>query len=418
MFLRVGRRVGWGILDQTASSLTNFALGVFVARQTTTEVFGAFALAFITYLLCLNLGRAAVANPLLIRYSNVSSDRWRHGVRGGVGAAFVVGAAGGALCIAGGLVAGGELGAALIATGIVLPATLVQDAWRYCFFAAGRGRDAFFNDALRGVLLVPSFGALMLADVRSVAAPILAWGLAALAAAAFGAVQSGQVPRGAQVRGWFDEHRDMIPRFVGESITMVGSLQLSYFLIGAIGGLSVVGSIRAAELILGPFNILSMGAVLVAVPEMTRLLARSRGALVRGCVLMSGVLSLTGITFGLACTFLPDPIGRALVGSSWESASGVLIPLTLAMTGMVAGSGPRAGLRALEEAGRILRIAVITSTATLAGAVIGVAAGGLQGAAWGLALGGAVGAAASWLAFRGALVRLPAASRTPASTDR
>lgn len=403
--MRISRRVGWGMADQMASSLTNFALGVFVARQVTTEAFGAFALAFVTYLFCLNLGRAAVANPMLIRYSNVDSSRWIDGARRGALAGFAVGGVTGVACVGAGLLVGGQLGAALVAIGVVMPALLVQDAWRYAFFSARRGRDAFVNDALRAVLLLPAFGFVVFAGDGSAAAPILAWGVTAAIA---GIVGFAQARTGIGVRGgrsWFVEHSDLIPRFAGESVAMVGSLQLSYFIIGAVGGLAVIGAIRAGELVLGPFNILSMGAVLIAVPEATRLLARSVDALVRGCRLMSGLLTSAGVAFGLAATLLPDPIGTAIAGASWGPAQEVLVPLTVSMSAMAAGSGQRAGLRALEEANRILRIAVVTSFAILSGATIGVVLGGAVGAAWGLALGNVVGAAASWWDFRTAIRR-------------
>ena len=51
---QIARRAGWGVADQALSSLTNFAVGVFVARQLGPTEFGAFSLAFATYLLALN----------------------------------------------------------------------------------------------------------------------------------------------------------------------------------------------------------------------------------------------------------------------------------------------------------------------------------------------------------------------------
>ena len=61
-----------------------------------------------------------------------------------------------AICAALGLVVGGVVGGAFLGLGIVLPALLLQDCWRYAFFAAGQGRRAFLNDAVWAVALVPA----------------------------------------------------------------------------------------------------------------------------------------------------------------------------------------------------------------------------------------------------------------------
>ena len=52
------RRLGWGLADQSLSSLTNFALAVLVARQVSTAGLGAFGLAFTTYTITLGATRA------------------------------------------------------------------------------------------------------------------------------------------------------------------------------------------------------------------------------------------------------------------------------------------------------------------------------------------------------------------------
>jgi len=43
-----------------------------------------------------------------------------------------------------------------VALGVVLPAMLLQDSWRFAFFAAGRGSRAFLNDVCWTIALVPA----------------------------------------------------------------------------------------------------------------------------------------------------------------------------------------------------------------------------------------------------------------------
>ena len=49
------RRFGWGMGDQALSSLTNFAVGIAVARSVSASAFGAFALAFSFYSIALSV---------------------------------------------------------------------------------------------------------------------------------------------------------------------------------------------------------------------------------------------------------------------------------------------------------------------------------------------------------------------------
>ena len=43
-------RLSWGLADQAASSMSNFAVGIYVARSLGVTAFGVFSLAWVTYL--------------------------------------------------------------------------------------------------------------------------------------------------------------------------------------------------------------------------------------------------------------------------------------------------------------------------------------------------------------------------------
>ena len=63
------RRIGWGLADQAVSSLTNFAVSIYVARTLGAEQFGAFSLAYVTYGFALNASRGLSTDPLMVRFS-------------------------------------------------------------------------------------------------------------------------------------------------------------------------------------------------------------------------------------------------------------------------------------------------------------------------------------------------------------
>ncbi|PRX45616.1 O-antigen/teichoic acid export membrane protein [Prauserella shujinwangii] len=391
-------RLSWGLGDQAVSSLTNFAVGAFVARSLGAGAFGAFSLAWVTYGVLVNVSRGLATDPLMVRFSGVAADAWRGAVVRASGTALAVGVAGGLGCLGLGLVIGGPVGGAFAALGAVLPALLVQDSWRYAFFASGEGRKAFGNDLVWGAALVP---AMLLASAHdSVVAFVLAWGLAAAVAAGFGCVQTGVLPRLTVAATWLRQQRDLGPRYLVENASNSGGSQLRMYGLGAIAGLADVGAVRGVELLLGPFLAVLMGLSLVAVPEAARVLRRSPHRLRVFCLLLGGGQAAAALCWGTALLLLlPDRAGEFLLGAVWEPASALIVPATLGVVGASFFTGAATGLRALGAARRSLRSQLVASAAYVAGGLAGAALGGALGSAWGVAAGVAFGAVVWWAQF-------------------
>ena len=66
---RVLLRLTWGLADQGMSSLTNFAVTIYVARTLGAVDFGAYSLAYVTYSFALNASRGLATDPLMVRFS-------------------------------------------------------------------------------------------------------------------------------------------------------------------------------------------------------------------------------------------------------------------------------------------------------------------------------------------------------------
>jgi O-antigen/teichoic acid export membrane protein len=394
--LPLAGRAGWGIADQALSSLTNFALGIVVARSSTVEAFGAFSLAFSTYLLFMSASRALASEPLVIRYSGVTSAEWRRGTAAATGISLVVGIIGGLLSVGFGFIAGPELGGSFIALGVVLPGLLVQDVWRFAFFAARQGRAAFLNDLVWAIALVPSVALVVMQTAGDPGGFVTAWGASAAVAGLFGIWQAGTSPRPDRTRAWLDEHRAIAPRFLAEFLIQTGTIQLAVWAIGAVAGLAAVGIIRAAHLLLGATHIISYGIQLVATPEAARLAAGDHRRVLRLSASVGIGLAALAVTTGIVVMVLPDDIGRLLLGDLWAPALTVVPPITIgtAAAGLVAGA--TVGLRGLAAARRSLRARIASSSLLLAFYVTGAAVGGAVGAAWGAAASSVTGAAIWW----------------------
>ncbi|KAK1185424.1 hypothetical protein B7755_049515 [Streptomyces sp. NBS 14/10] len=394
-------RLSWGLADQAASSLSNFAVGVYVARSLGPAAFGVFSLAWVTYGVVLNVSRGLATDPLVVRFSGVSDTSWRGAVARSSGTALGVGTALGAASLVVGLALGGSVGTAFAVLGVVLPALLLQDAWRFAFFAAGTGRKAFVNDLVWGVALVPAM--VVAARVGSVAAFVLAWGASAAVAAAYGCLQSGIRPRMAGARGWLREQRDLGYRYLVENVSLSGANQLRAYGLGAIVGLGAVGAVRGAELLMGPFLAVLMGLSLVTVPEAARVLRQAPHRLGTFCLLLGGGQAAAALLWGTPLLMVPDRLGEFVLGGVWHSASELIVAITFGVAGAGLGTGAAAGLRALGAARRSLRCQLFASACYVGGGLGGAAVAGTVGSAWGVAAATLSSSAVWWLQLRSAL---------------
>ncbi|WSE10460.1 hypothetical protein OG574_06325 [Streptomyces sp. NBC_01445] len=394
-------RLSWGLADQAASSMSNFVVGIYVARSLGVTAFGVFSLAWVTYGVVLNVSRGLATDPLVVRFSGAPDASWRGAVARSSGTALGVGAAIGVACLVVGLGLGGSVGPAFACLGVMLPGLLLQDAWRFSFFAAGTGRKAFVNDLVWGVALVPAL--VVAARVGTVAAFVLAWGASATVAAGYGYFQSGIRPRMTGARGWLREQRDLGYRYLVENVSLSGANQLRAYGLGAIVGVSAVGAVRGAELLLGPFLAVLMGLSLVTVPEAARVLRRAPQRLGSFCLLLGGGQAVAALLWGGALLLMPDRLGELVLGGVWHSAAELIVPITLGVAGAGLGTGAAAGLRALAAARRSLRCQLFASACYVSCGLGGAAVAGTVGSAWGVAAATVSGSAVWWLQLRSAL---------------
>jgi O-antigen/teichoic acid export membrane protein len=406
--VKAARRLSWGVTDQAFSSLTNLVLAVLVARNVSARDFGAFSLAFATYIIVLAVARSITAEPLVVRYSGRDKEAWEQGLRWAGGIALLFGLIAGAISL---VVAGlthGALREAFLGLAVSFPFLVVQDIWRFGFFAAGRGQLAFANDFVWAVVLFPLVVLLIVADRTSVLEFTLAWGAGAAVAAVYAVRASGVSPSPAHWSAWLRQHRDLVPNYLAEMSVQTGGHQLILYGAGALSGLEAAGALRAGFVLLRPVDVLTSGLRLVAIPEAAGRIAR-RGIvesvdwLKRACIWFAAGQVFTCVVCGIAIYLVPDRIGSQLLGDVWHEAHSVVIPLSIASAtaGIVAGAS--AGLRALAAARRSRRARTILSPLQLGGVLAGIAVGGPVGAAWGLAGATLAGSGVWWWHFYRAL---------------
>jgi O-antigen/teichoic acid export membrane protein len=395
---QVSKRLGWGTADQAFSSLTNFALGIAIARTTTPEAFGAFSIAFATYSISFGLVRAFTSDVLVVRFSGSETD-WRRGAAAATGTAIALGAIIGVACFAVGALVGRPLGHALVVLAPAMPWLLLQDTWRFAFFAADKPVSALINDVIWAVVLFPLLALVVVTGRGSVGWFIFAWEVGALASALFGIRQARLLPDPLHALRWVSDQRGFIGPFLGEFAALRVASQAVTYAVAAIGGLPAAGAFRGAFILLNPLNVFFLGLRNVLVPEGVRLLERSTAGLRSRTAVLSFGLTFLAAVWGTVLLLLPSSVGATLLGETWTAARRVILPLTIWMAASGSTIGPAAAIRSLADVGRSLRTRLAIATLTIVAAVAGTLTAGAPGAAWALAVATCLGAGVWWWQF-------------------
>ena len=381
------------------SSLTNFLLSIYVVRTLGAAQFGAFSLAYVTYGLAINASRGLSIEPLLIRFSGTVLPTWRRATARSTGTALLVGLATGTCALAAGRLVGGTTGLAFVALGLTLPGLMLQDSWRYSFFALGRGHHAFINDTVWAVILLPSMVFLRMSGHANVFWFVLAWGTGAAVGAAIAPLQAGVMPNLVGATEWLSRHRDLGPRYLVENTGGNATATLRSYTVSYLLGLAAIGYISAANTLMGPLSIIFAGIGLITLPEAAKLLRRSPRHLPLFCAAVSTGVTLIALVWGVVLLVaLPRGLGQLMLGRIWRPTYPLVLPATLYIMSGCATTGALLGLHALGAARRSLRAVIPTSVLIVAFSVVGALTGGTVGTML-------YAAAASWL---GALADLVA----------
>jgi hypothetical protein len=249
---------------------------------------------------------------------------------------------------------------------------------------------------------------MLLSGRFSVGLAILVWGGSATVAALVGSWQAGVRPQLRRAGAWWRAQRDIASRFLGEALTSTGGETAQPYGITEVAGLAAVGSLRAGELILGPFNVILQGTTLVAIPEGARLLRISTNRLLRACLTFSAGLSAAALAWSVVVLLIPGDVGVAILRQNWAPARSVLLPLSIALVGLGATAGATIGIRVLTAVRRSFRTRIVTTVVGLVAAIAGAALAGAVGAAVAMAAVTWLNAAIWWWQFRAALAEFVA----------
>ncbi len=251
------------------------------------------------------------------------------------GTAAVVGLATGACVLAAAALLGGAVRSAFLALGLTLPGLLLQDSWRYSFFALGRGSQAFLNDIVWAVTLLPALVLLRVTGHANVFWFVFAWGAAAAVAAAVGPLQARVIPRLSGTWEWVSRHRDLGPRYLAEGTSYSAAAQLRTYGIGLILGLAAVGLRAGCRHADGPHSRSSSSGCPWSPFRRPPESCVARHGTCRCSACSSAVDSrCVGLAWGVVLLVaLPRGLGDWLLGPIWRPTYPLVLPQTLFVMG-------------------------------------------------------------------------------------
>ena len=211
-----------------------------------------------------------------------------------------------------------------------------------------------------------------------------AWGVGAALSAALGVAMLRVWPRVGRAWAWLVEKATLSRYLLSEYVLGLGTAQLGILLVGLIVGETGVGSLRTAQVLLGPLGILSTAAFQFAVPEIARNIGASRRHLRYFGAGVSGGLLIGHLAYISMLLMIPESVGMELFGDSWAGAETVLVAMSVAACFSCLANGPAGVLYGLGSARTTFRINLVKGPMLLIAVPMATLLWGVTGAAWAL----------------------------------
>lgn len=333
LFVRHGH-ANWAFADQAVVSGSNFVTGILLARFLGPESFGLFVLLNLVMLYVNSFQGALIFTPMISAAPQLTPEKRTRYLRGVFGLQLVLSLGLALLALGLGKAAivldtfglGERLSDAMVvALACALLAFQLQDLQRRYYFVLENSRGAFANDVLSYGGQVTLIAVLGMGGTLTVATAFAIIAGCSFSAFLVGILHSGLRPALADARdvlhdGW-RTGRDYLVAWQFQWIGTQGVLLIG----GGLLGTHAAGSVRAAQNVVGPFNILFQ-AMDNFVPVMAgrRYAERGMPALVAFFWRISLLGTAVLLPILLALSVFAEPIVRVLYGASYVDAAGLV----------------------------------------------------------------------------------------------
>jgi O-antigen/teichoic acid export membrane protein len=385
------------IVDQGASSVSNFALAIIVAHYSSASALGVFAILTTTYILSQGLVRSLSSDCLLTRSEadeTVRSVYERAGYQAAVVLALYLSVL--VVAVSGALPRAFTISFVIFA--VAFPLMACQDYARFIGISRYEPGYAIRLDVAWLVLFLVAYVVLRHEGLTTLPWLFGAWsGAGALVGLwTLPAHLVGSPDRRRLLRFWDESERSVGLRFGGQFMLVTSWTYLISYLLLFVLTLAAIGEFKLAQLALGPITVLLAGvqSALIALAA-TRFQVDPRRA-VRFLLLVGvGAFAVT-VAWTALIYAAPLHVMNAVFGRNWPAAR-VIIPyagLAVALSGFAGAA--TSGLRAMRAAAENLRLALVMVPFLFVLCLGGAKLYGTRGAAGGLAVAGAIYSVLGW----------------------
>jgi O-antigen/teichoic acid export membrane protein len=383
------------VVDQGLISSSNFVLGILLARWLGAAEYGAYALAFATFLLLSLVYHAIVLEPMSV----FGGSKYRESLPTYLGKLLWLQAAIGIACIvalaAGAMVVnsfghGRELIPALLGVSFASPCVLLLWFARRALYLEYRAFFAAAGATIYSVILFAAMWAVYRAGLLSTLSAFVIMGIAALATSAYLLSRLHPVLKRSRLtseRSVPGEHWRYGRWALASSIFIWIPWNVYYPLVASFSGLPAAGMLRALMNFSLPATQLYAAFALLFLPQTARV-AHVEGwaGAKRQAYMIGGIFTLGSVVYWAAVLLWSRPLIAFLYHGHYAETANYLP--WLAVASVLAGTafGPMCAFRAMQSPSSVCLIHFIASTV---GLVLGLPATrvyGLSGALFGLVL--------------------------------
>ncbi len=396
--VRARWRIGGVTLDQVLSSISNLIVLIWCAHSVSPADFGRFSLLSMVYALGLGVTHSLISIPVIAHPEDADS-RPLVVLR----SAFTVAAMVAVPCAVGGfalLAFDSPMAVPALVLAGAFPLLLLQDVGRYVAFARAQPSRAVVMDAGWLVLMMIAIAWSVGHESTSLTTIMLLWtGAGALSALCL--FQYGVPVRGLSLtwlrERWSFSWRSLVGNLAGTGGGLVGAVGVAL-----VSSPVAVAAVRASILLRRPGQVLQSAISTTVANEVARE-SPDRAGMKRHQRRAMGLASVAALLNLAFLIFLPDFVGRALLGGVWPLVDPLRLPIGLIVVALASQAGVRAVLLGVRQIRRIMAAEIVGMVITIPALVIGAALAGASGAMWGLVVGTMSISLTWWFVFFGYL---------------
>ncbi len=384
------------IVDQGASSVSNFALALIVAHYSSASALGVFAIVTTTYILAQGLVRGLTSDCLLTRSGVGSSEMLRYGRAGYLAAILVASAVSMVTLVVSGVLPA-EFMLPFLIFGVAFPMLAMQDFSRFIGIVRMDPSYAIWLDLAWLTLFLATFMVLRMDHLVSLPWTFGAWCVTGAVVGLYTLLRNlARHDRIDLLRYWDRSERHVGLHFAGQFVLLTASNYSIVYLLVPVVPLSAIGQFKLAQLALGPIAVLATGLMTAAVALSAKQFRTDAKRAVRFLCLAGVGMAVFTVVWSIAIYLAPVAAMTRALGSTWPQARSLVPPIGLAFAFAALAGAAVGGLRALRSARANLNVAIVMFPVVLAAGLGGAAISGIRGAAEGLCVAQCVYAIVGW----------------------